>query len=78
MRDLTGGVDQATVEGRNLRQVVAALEVLYPGISARLRDDDRVASGLAVSIDGVVTSRGMLAQVRPESEIHIHPALGGG
>jgi molybdopterin synthase sulfur carrier subunit len=78
MRDLTGGISDATVEGRTLRQVFAALEAAHPGLTARLQDGDRIASGLAVSIDGVVTSRGLLAKVEPASEIHFLPAIGGG
>jgi molybdopterin synthase sulfur carrier subunit len=78
MHDLTGGQTEAVVEGRTLRQVFAALERAYPGLASRLQDEDRIASGLAVSIDGVVTSRGLLAQVQPDSEIHFLPAIGGG
>jgi molybdopterin synthase sulfur carrier subunit len=78
MRDLTGGALETTVEGRTLRQVFAALESQFPGIAARLCDGERLLPGLAVSIDGVVTSRGLLAQVEPTSEIHFLPAIGGG
>lgn len=78
MRDLTSGQAQAVVEGTTLRQVIGALETAYPGMGQRLQSGDRIASGLAISIDGVVTSRGLLAKVTPESEIHILPAIGGG
>jgi sulfur-carrier protein len=78
MRDLTGGAADVQAPGDTLRQVVVALERRFPGIAARLTADDRVAPGLAVSIDGVVTSRGLLARVGPESEIHFLPAFGGG
>ncbi|MGE0605728.1 MAG: MoaD/ThiS family protein [Pirellulales bacterium] len=78
MRDLTGGLAHIAVTGETLRQVLRALEDLHPGIAARLVVEDRIAPGLAVSIDGVVTSRGLLAKVGPASEIHILPAIGGG
>jgi molybdopterin synthase sulfur carrier subunit len=78
MRDLTRGVSEMFVEGRTLRQVFAALDAAHPGLGARLQDEDRIASGLAVSIDGVVTSRGLLTKVEPASEIHFLPAIGGG
>lgn len=78
MRDLTGGQSSLAVEGKTLRQVIAALDEAFPGLAARLQDGDRIASGLAVSIDGTVTSRGMLAKVEPASEIHFLPAFGGG
>ncbi len=77
-RDLTGGVAEVEVEGSSLRQIAAGLEHRFPGISARLFDDGAIAGGLAVSIDGAVTSRGLLAPVEPASEIHFLPAIGGG
>ena len=78
MRDLTAGDSQANVEGKTVRQVIAALERRYPGIAARLQSGDAMAPGLAVSIDGAISPRGLVAQVRPDSEIHILPAIGGG
>jgi molybdopterin synthase sulfur carrier subunit len=78
MRDVTGGLSELPVEGRTLRQVVASLDAQCPGIAARLVSDDRILPGLAVSIDGVVTSRGLLARVEPASQIHFLPAFGGG
>jgi molybdopterin synthase sulfur carrier subunit len=78
MRELTGGLSEIDVEGRTLRQVIAALEAAFPGVAARLVADDRLAPGLAVSIDGTVTSRGLLAKVEPHSQIHFLPAFGGG
>lgn len=77
-RDLTGGRDRAEVAGETLRQIVGELEVQFPGFAARLLADDRIAPGLAVSIDGVMNQRGLSARIAPQSEIHILPALGGG
>ena len=78
MRDLTAGAAQATVEGGTLRELLSALESRFPGLGARITLDDRIASGLAISIDGVVTSRGLSTRVAPTSEIHFLPAIGGG
>ena len=78
MRDLTGGRERVEVAGATLGQVVAELERGHPGFAARVRAGDAVAAGLAVSIDGAVTNRGMLAKVNPTSEIHFLPAIGGG
>jgi sulfur-carrier protein len=77
-RDLSHGVAEVQVAGDSLEQVVAALETRFPGIAACLIEDGRIAGSLAVSIDGAITSRGLLAPVRPESEIHFLPAIGGG
>ncbi len=64
--------------GETVRQVIASLEAAYPGLGARLQKDDALAPGLAVSIDGVFTNRGLAAKVGPASEIHFLPAIGGG
>lgn len=78
MRDLSGGRSELVVEGQTLRQVIAGLDAACPGLAGRLVADDRIAPGLAVSIDGVVTSRGLLARIEPESQVHFLPAFGGG
>lgn len=78
LRDLTGGVSEVAVEGDTLRQVIAALDRQYPGLAERLVRGDQLAPGIAVSVDGVVTARGLLAKVAPDSEVHFVPAIGGG
>lgn len=78
LRTLTGGIERVEVAGDNLRQIVAALEAAYPGLGSRLLKDDGISPGLAVSIDGRFTNRGLLAKVQPQSEIHFLPAIGGG
>lgn len=77
-RDLTGGAAQVELSGASLRQIVTALEQRFPGIAERLCDGGEISAGLAVSIDGAINARGMLARVEPGSEIHFLPAIGGG
>lgn len=77
-RDLTDGENEVQVSARNVRQLIAALDRLYPGMAERLQQGDQVAPGLAFSIDGVMSPRGLLAGVTRTSEVHIVPALGGG
>ncbi len=78
LRDLTAGLAQIVIEGSTVRAVVDALEVRYPGIKLRLCRGDALAPGLQVSIDHVMTTRGLRAPVQPESEVHFLPAIGGG
>ena len=78
MRDLSAGRSELAVQGSTMRQVIADLDAQCPGLAGRLIDDDRILPGLAISIDGVVTSRGLLARVEPHSQIHFLPAFGGG
>ena len=78
LRSLTGGVEHVDVSGATLRQVIAALDAEHPGMAARLCNNDDLSPGLAVSIDGAFTNRGLRAKVGAESEIHFLPAIGGG
>lgn len=77
-RDLTGTTTVLDLEGASLKQIIDALERRFPGIAGRVCDEGQIAAGLAVSIDGDISSRGLLAPVAPTSEIHFLPAIGGG
>jgi molybdopterin synthase sulfur carrier subunit len=78
MRDLTGGETEVAVDGATVREVIDALDGRFPGIKARLVREDSLAPGLQVAIDHVMTTRGLRAKLRPESEVHFLPAIGGG
>ncbi len=78
LRDMTGGAAEVAVEGSTVRDVVDALELRYPGIKTRLCRGDSLAPGLQVSIDHVMTTRGLRATVQPDSEVHFLPVIGGG
>lgn len=78
MRPLTDGHAEAVVEGSTVAQVIDNLDLIYPGIKDRLRKGDQLVPGLSVSIDDVMTRRGLMAPVRPESEVHFLPTIGGG
>ena len=75
---LTGGVKQTQCPGRNVRQIIDALDAQYPGIKSRLVEDGEIRSNLAVSIDGDIARMGMLERVAETSEIHFVPAIAGG
>jgi molybdopterin synthase sulfur carrier subunit len=78
MRDLTGGVAQVAVDGNTVGEVIDALDRRFPGIKARLCRDGSLAPGLHVSINDVMTQRGLSARLQPDSEVHFLPAIGGG
>ena len=78
LRDLTDGTPEIDLQATTLRQVMVALEEQFPGIKARLCDGDDLVPGLQVSIDHVMSSRGMLTKIGPTSEVHFLPAIGGG
>lgn len=78
LRPLTGGHDQVVVSGRTLSEVIAALDAAYPGIGARLRDEDDLNSSLAAWVDGRVARRGLQEPLGEGSEVQFLPAVGGG
>lgn len=78
LRSLTNGADHVTLEAVNVRDVVNALEEQFPGIKARLCTGDELSTSLQVSVDGVMSTRGLAAKVKPDSEVHFLPAIGGG
>ena len=78
LRTVSGGVDHVELEASNVRQVVDELETQFPGIRERLCTGDDLSPSLQVSIDGVMTTRGLASKVKPDSEVHFIPAIGGG
>ena len=78
LQPMTGGVKQTECQGRNVRQIIEALEAQYPGIRDRLVEDGEIRSNLAVAIDGDVARMGMLERVAENSEVHFVPAISGG
>ncbi|MGO8900225.1 MAG: MoaD/ThiS family protein [Isosphaeraceae bacterium] len=78
LRGLTGGVTEISLEGSTVGALVDALDSRFPGLKERLCRGDSLSPGLQISIDHVMTRRGLLARVRPESEVHFLPVIGGG
>lgn len=78
MQTLTDGEKQVRVEGSTVRQIINNLDGMYPGVKARLVEDDRVKPNISVAVDGEVTPLGMLEKVGEDSEVHFLPAIGGG
>ena len=78
MRDLTGGRVKVSVAGRTVAQVIDALDAAYPGVKARVSDGDRLADGVAVSVDGVIARLGLRAPVKADSVLRFLPVIEGG
>jgi molybdopterin converting factor small subunit len=78
MRTVTGGKDRVEVEGRTLRQVIDALDRAYPGMKELVLAGDRPRPGVALAVNGNVTTVGLLAEVPDGAEVQILPAIGGG
>jgi molybdopterin synthase sulfur carrier subunit len=78
LRDLTGGQERVAVPGEKVRDLIAALDARYPGLAVRLVEDGDLRRGIVLTIDGVANRQGLRARVRPDSEVHFVPAIGGG
>ena len=67
----TGGLEQMTVEAPRVKELIAALVALFPGLELEL-------SELAVAIDGEVRPDAAYELLRPQSEIYFVPKIAGG
>jgi sulfur-carrier protein len=78
LRDLTAGKEHIRIPGATVREAIEALDQLYPGIQARLVEGDRLRPGIALVVDGEVSSQRLRHKLEESSEVHFLPAIGGG
>ncbi len=78
MQDLTQGLDQVTVPGGTVREVIDQLDFLFPGLKGRLMDEGQLRPSIAVVVDGEVSSQRLRHRLTEKSEIHFLPAISGG
>ena len=78
LRNLTGGETSFEFPASTVREILAALDEQFPGLSTRLADPDRLRPGLAVSVDGEIVAAGIEAKVKPDSDVCFTAAIGGG
>jgi molybdopterin synthase sulfur carrier subunit len=78
LQSLSRGEKQVSLEATTVRQVIARLEALYPGMEEALVDDEELKPHIAVAVDGEISVLGLVERVGADSEVHFIPALGGG
>ena len=80
MQSITGGQRTLQVSGSTVRQLINNLDKEFPGVRARLCDEQGtdLLPGVAVIVDGETSQIGLLQRVEENSEVHFLPALGGG
>ena len=81
LRRFTGGQTTVRLPGATLRELIEELESRFPGVKARLVDEDdpdRLTPGLSAIVDGEATVLGLRQQLEPDSEVHFLPAIAGG
>jgi len=59
-------------------ELIDALDARFPGMKARLCQEDKLRPGLAVVIDGQVARGSLTESVAADSEVHFIPAIAGG
>lgn len=76
---LTRGAKTIGVDGRTVKELVVALDRIYPGVKdAITKDGILLKPSIAVVVDGTIVQLGLLHPVAPDSEVHFIPAMAGG
>jgi molybdopterin synthase sulfur carrier subunit len=78
LRRLTAGHDRVEVGGASVGALIDAIDARYAGFRARVVADGDLLPSVAVAVDGDMITHGLDEPVRPDSEVHFVPALGGG
>lgn len=77
-RDLTAGEERVQIEAATVGEIVEALDRRFPGMAARLTQGDALRPGIAVAVNGVISTRGLRQRLNEPCEIHFVPAISGG
>ena len=72
LKQLAGGAAEIEIEARDVRQLLRTLGERYPRLAPHLE------SGYAIAIDGEIFQDAWFAPIRPDSEVHLVPAIRGG
>ncbi|HEY8417766.1 MAG TPA: ubiquitin-like small modifier protein 1 [Limnochordales bacterium] len=81
LRNLTGGAAEVAAEGTTVAEVLAELERRYPGIRARLYDEQgnlRRFVNVYVNDKDIRTLQGDQTPTKDGDEVAIVPAIAGG
>jgi molybdopterin converting factor small subunit len=71
LRGYTGGAERVEIEARRVSELVDALVARWPQLEEPL-------SQMAVAIDGEIHGNAQFKPLRPDSEVHFVPKIGGG
>lgn len=74
LRRLVGGAEFVELPARDVAELLTALEGRFPELGAQLGE------GGAIAIDGEILTRAeaFYESLRPDSEVHFLPQIGGG
>ncbi len=80
LRELTSGASVVSVEGSSVRDVIASLDLAYPGISERLLDDSGLRRYVNVYLGGreIRFAEGLDTRVVEGDSLTILPTIAAG
>lgn len=81
LRRLTGGQAKLTVEGSDIGALIQSINQQYPGISAKIIDDEGNVKrfiNIFVNESEIRTLQGLATPVKANDQISIVPAMAGG
>ncbi len=78
LRDVTGEVREATVDGATIGELVEALDARFPGLKGQIQRDGQAIATLTFTVDGKIAPAGLATTVPPDGRVAILPTFGGG
>lgn len=81
LRPLAGGAGEVPVEAETVREAIAAVDAVYPGLAGRVLDDDgalRRFVNVFVADEDVRFLDGLDTALTPGQTVSLVPAVAGG
>jgi len=74
LRRFVAGAESVEVAARDVRELMRALDAKFPGVVTQIGETS------AIAIDGEILphAEALLERLRPDSEVHFLPQIGGG
>ena len=73
LQQLAGGDALVEIDAQNVKQLLRMLSERYPALAPHLEQDS-----FAIAIDGEIFQDVWFAPIKPDSEVHLIPAIRGG
>ncbi len=73
LQQLADGDAVVEIDAQNIKQLLRELSERYPALAPHLEQDS-----FAIAIDGEIFQDVWFAPIKPDSEIHLIPAIRGG
>jgi molybdopterin converting factor small subunit len=78
LRKKCNNINNISVDGINLREIINNLELHCPGIEEILVYENLINPGIQIAVNGEPVTTGLATIVPEDAEINIIPAISGG